>query len=137
MSLPNLADRLLNELDHRRLTLLRDKHSGGDIPTELDELIEAADTAPPAAMPADRVTLHSRILVEEVSGAGRRELVLCYPPDSDPAAGYVSVLSPLGAALLGRRAGDTVVWRTPDGALKSLRIAAIPFQPEASGDYTL
>lgn len=133
---PIQAERLLNELDHRRLTLLRERHPPADIPEEIDTLLEAAETLPPAAMPPDVVTLRSRIRVEEPSGAGQRELVLCYPPDSDPAAGYVSVLSPLGAALLGQRAGATVYWQTPDGADKALRVAAILFQPEASGEYT-
>ncbi len=134
---PVQAERLLNELDHRRLTLLRERHPPQDIPEEIDELLEGADTLPPAAMPPDVVTLQTRLLVEEAAGAERRELVLCYPPDSDPAAGHVSVLSPLGAALLGQRAGATVCWPAPDGTDKSLRIAAILFQPEASGDYTL
>lgn len=129
-----LADRLLNALDHRRLTLLRDKQ---DVPAELDELLEVADIVPPAAIPPDRVTMYSQILVESSDASKPHKLVLCYPSDSDPAAGFVSVLSPLGAALLGQRLGETGNWRAPDGTLKSLRVAAILFQPEASGDYTL
>lgn len=130
------AERLLNELDHRRLTLLRDKYAHRDIPEEIDELLEGADTLPPAAMPPDVITMYSQILVEEGSGTDSRRLVLCYPPDADPAAGRLSVLSPLGAALLGQRKGATVRWDAPDGKDKSLRVLDIQFQPEASGDYT-
>jgi regulator of nucleoside diphosphate kinase len=132
-----MADRLLNELDRRRLTLLRARHPEQDIPPELDELIDAADAAQPAAIPPDRITMYSQFLVEESGDGARRKLVLCYPADSEPAAGFISVLSPLGAALLGQRVGDTAHWRAPDGTKKSLRVAAILFQPEASGDYTL
>jgi regulator of nucleoside diphosphate kinase len=132
-----MNDRLLNELDHRRITLLREKHPQHDIPPELDELIDTADTVSPAAMPPDRVTMYSQFLVEEIDGTGQHKLVVCYPPDSEPTAGYISVLSPLGAALLGWRCGETVSWTAPGGAQKSLRIVTILFQPEASGDYIL
>jgi len=137
MSMTPMADRVLNELDRRRLTLLRARHPERDIPPELDELIDAADTAPPAAVPPDRLTMYSQFLVEDVDSGARNTLVLCYPADSEPAAGYISVLSPLGAALLGQRVGDMARWRAPDGTRKSLRVAALLFQPEASGDYTL
>ncbi|MDO9242485.1 MAG: GreA/GreB family elongation factor [Rhodocyclaceae bacterium] len=137
MSMITLADRLLNELDHRRLTLLRGKQTEQDIPAEFDELLEAADIVPPTDVPPDRVTMYSQILVEEPEFVAPRKLVVCYPADSDPAAGFISVLSPLGAALLGQRAGDTANWHGPDGTHKHLRIASILFQPEASGDYTL
>lgn len=136
MSSPSQAERLLNELDHRRLALLRGKSAHQDIPEEIDELLEGADTLPPSAMPPDVITMHSQILVEDEDGTNSRKLVLCYPPDSDPTAGRLSVLSPLGAALLGQRKGALVRWDAPDGTRKSLRIAAIPFQPEANGDYT-
>jgi regulator of nucleoside diphosphate kinase len=65
----------------------------------------------------------------------RRTLVVCYPADADADAGRVSVLSPLGAALLGHRAGETVSWRTPDGREHLTRIEAVEYQPEASGDF--
>jgi regulator of nucleoside diphosphate kinase len=133
----NLADRLLNELDHRRLTLLRDKHPDTDIPEEIDALLESADAVPPAAIPPDRVTMYSQILVEMDGEAAPRKLVVCYPPDSEPAAGFLSVLSPLGAALLGRQVGSMVHWHGPNGSRNSLNIAEMLFQPEASGDYTL
>lgn len=137
MNLPNLADRLLNELDHRRLTLLRDNHPDADIPEEMEELLQSADAVPPAAIPPDRVTMYSQILVKMDGEAAPRKLVVCYPQDSEPAAGFLSVLSPLGAALLGQQVGGMVHWNGPDGTRKSLYIAEILFQPEASGDYTL
>ena len=55
----------------------------------------------------------------------------------EPAAGFVSAPSPLGAGLLGLRAGDTARWRTPDGQEASAEIVEVLFQPEASGDYLM
>ncbi|MFN4115451.1 MAG: GreA/GreB family elongation factor [Inhella sp.] len=64
-------------------------------------------------------------------------LTLCYPLDAEPGRGFISVLSPVGSAPLGRRVGDLIGWRTPLGELRQLRIAALLFQPEASGDYLM
>jgi pimeloyl-ACP methyl ester carboxylesterase len=58
------------------------------------------------------------------------------PADAEPDAGFVSVLSPVGAALLGRRVGSRASWVTPDGRRHEAEIVAVLFQPEASGDYT-
>jgi regulator of nucleoside diphosphate kinase len=81
--------------------------------------------------------MYTRIVVEAPADGTRRTLTLCYPEDADPAAGFVSVLSPIGTALLGSRCGETVEWRTPTGDVQRLRIVEVLFQPEASGDYTM
>jgi len=64
------------------------------------------------------------------------DFTLCYPKDADAGLGFISVLSPVGSALLGRRVGDAARWQLPQGGARSARVAAILFQPEASGDYT-
>ena len=63
-------------------------------------------------------------------------MTLCYPADTDPARGFISVLAPLGASLLGLREGDVAGWTSPLGEERQTRIVEILFQPEASGDYT-
>jgi regulator of nucleoside diphosphate kinase len=63
-------------------------------------------------------------------------LTLCYPADADPAAGRVSVLSPVGASLLGLRVGEVARWQGPAGDTHAAEVVALLFQPEASGDYT-
>jgi regulator of nucleoside diphosphate kinase len=60
-----------------------------------------------------------------------------YPDDADLATGRLSVLSPIGQALLGARSGDTVDYRLPDGRAQRVTIVEIAFQPEASGQFTL
>ena len=66
----------------------------------------------------------------------QRKLTLCYPDDAEPSAGFISVLSPVGLALLGRRVGAQVSWTMPSGKQRLLTIDAMLFQPEASGDHT-
>ena len=140
MTTPYQGDVTLTELDHVRiLALLR----RGSAPPAVQELVEQADLVPSRQADPDLVTMYSQVLLAEAGAAAaagdagaRRKLAVCYPPDADPDAGFVSVLSPLGAALVGRRVGDTVHWTTPDGATHAAEIVAVLFQPEASGDFT-
>ncbi|GAB4352840.1 MAG: hypothetical protein Kow0073_08700 [Immundisolibacter sp.] len=84
-------------------------------------------------MPPDTVTPNSRVLcVDDTSGA---ELVLkrVYPRDADPARGNVSVLAPVGAALLGLSAGQAIEWPLPGGRSTRLRVLRVIDQPQAHG----
>ena len=81
------------------------------------------------------VTLYSQVLVTQDDGE-QHKLTLCYPDDAEPNAGFISVLSPVGLALLGRRVGAQVSWTMPSGKQRLLTIDAMLFQPEASGDHT-
>jgi regulator of nucleoside diphosphate kinase len=126
------AEPTLTELDHVRLQAL--PRRGIALPAALQDLLDNADVVPSREVPADVVTLYTRLQLAE-SDARMRPLVVCQPEDAEPEAGFISVLSPLGTALLGHRAGDTVAWVTPDGHRHAARIAALDFQPEASGDY--
>lgn len=130
------GDRILTELDHARLArrLRRDAPPPG---ADLPELLDAAQVVPGREVPADVVTMYSSVLVQEHPGAAPRKLTLCYPEDAEPAQGFVSVLSPVGSALLGLPVGATAHWQLPDGREARARVVEILFQPEASGDYTL
>jgi regulator of nucleoside diphosphate kinase len=84
----------------------------------------------------DVVTMYSQLLLADPAGGEPYKLTLCYPDDAEPAAGFVSVFSPVGSSLLGLRVGSMARWRTPHGSSGAAEIRAILFQPEASGDYT-
>ncbi len=136
MTTVTMDPRVLTELDHRRIHLLlasKDRRKTDP----LGELLDAAEVLDARAVPADVVTMYSQVRVEQCDMGAKRKLVVCYPEDADPSAGFVSVLSPVGTALLGRRCGDIVQWTTPSGPPERIRIVEILFQPEASGDYTL
>ncbi len=130
------ATRVLTELDHVRIDRLLAR---ADRPSDdaLHALLDDADIVPTRQVPADVITMYTQATVEAPDGGNRRKLAVCYPEDADPNAGFVSVLSPIGTALLGRRRGDTVEWVTPGGAVQRLHIVELLYQPESSGDYTL
>ena len=126
--------RTITDLDHIRLYKLLQRQGAADGP--LAELIDAAEVVTPQTVAPDVVTMLSRVRVADPAGGAERSLTLCYPPEADAARGFISVLSPLGTALLGLRAGETARWRGADGRETALTLRAIEFQPEANGDYT-
>lgn len=88
----------------------------------------------PGAMPADVVTMNSTAHVEDESSGEAHELTLVYPRDADGAPGKVSVLAPVGSAMLGLRVGQSIEWQMPGGRQVRLRVTSIGYQPESSGD---
>jgi len=127
-------ERTLTELDHVRLTRLLQRQAAD--PAPIGELLDLAHVVPSRDVEPDVVTMNSRVQLHIPASDTRSTITLCYPDDAEPAAGLVSVFSPVGRALLGLRVGEVAHWRTPDGGTQSAEIVALPFQPEASGDYT-
>lgn len=85
-------------------------------------------------LPPDIVTMNSRILVE--IGGKEEELTLVYPEDADLIENRISVLSPIGTAILGYGEGDRIVWEIPSGVTE-IYIKKVLYQPESAGDYHL
>ena len=127
------GERMLTELDFARLSRLDDDRLPGDLAAGL----AAADLTSSREVPADVVTMYSQVVIRHGGTGTKQKLTLCYPEDAEPAEGFVSVLSPVGASLLGLRVGATARWQTPHGDERRATIESILFQPEASGDYTL
>ncbi|HYG67633.1 MAG TPA: nucleoside diphosphate kinase regulator [Anaeromyxobacteraceae bacterium] len=116
-----------SELD--RLLSLVEQHPGGVDATaverlegELDRAIVVGDGEP---LPPDVVTMDSRVVFEDGRTGNVREVTLVYPGGADASAGRVSVLAPIGAALLGLRAGDTIEWPLPQGRTARIRILSV------------
>lgn len=130
-----LEERTLSELDHIRLSRLVRPDWRGPFPpsTPLDAVLESADVLPWHQVPADVVTMHSRVLLIDLASGARKTVTLCYPADAEPHSGFVSVLSPVGSSVLGLRTGCVATWRTPDGGKGAAEIAEILFQPESHG----
>ena len=124
------VERLLTELDFARLRKLNAAQPNPG----LAALLSNADVLPGPQIDPDVVTMYSQFELEDVDTREVRTLAICYPEDSEPSSGFISVLSPLGGSLIGLRAGDVVRWDTPSGT-KGATIRAVLFQPEATGDY--
>lgn len=132
----------LTQLDAVRLErLLQTKRIPGraaDAECErLDELLAAAHIVPGEEIPADVVTMNSRCVYRDLDNGAAREVTLVYPEQADHATDRIAVTSGVGAALLGMRACSEVAVELPGGHARHLRIEAIPFQPEAAGEFHL
>lgn len=133
-------ERTLTELDHVRLErLIRGQGETPASRTEypIDGVLDAADLVSSRKIPADVVTMYSQVELVDLASRRRFNLTVCYPSDAEPALGFVSVLSPVGASLIGRRVGSIARWQTPGGDEGAAEVVAMLFQPEASGDYTM
>jgi len=69
--------------------------------------------------------MHSRVLYVDENSGIRREIELVYPDEANPAAGQISVLAPVGSALLGLTVGRSIDWAYPDGNIHRLRIERV------------
>ncbi|CAJ0713333.1 MULTISPECIES: nucleoside diphosphate kinase regulator [Ralstonia] len=127
----------LTELDLTRLENAANR-AGSNSPLAdlVDDLIARANVVPSNKIPADVVTMNSVVCVVDDAGA-EQKWTLVYPEEANVASAKLSVLSPMGAALLGARAGKSVKYSAPNGAQRSLRIDRVAFQPEAAGQHTL
>ncbi len=108
--------------------------SGGEARALTDLLfgMHESETVEPRDVPASVVTLNSRVLVRMSGTSDEREFTLVVPGHDDIWKGRISVLTPVGSALLGRRVGDTVECDVPAGKVH-FRIEALLYQPEAAG----
>jgi regulator of nucleoside diphosphate kinase len=126
---------VLSSLDLKRLEALLDTMSPAE--AERHEALAAelvrAQVVEPASMPADVVTMNSRVTFEDEAAAESTTLTLVYPAAAG-AAGTISILAPVGSALLGLTKGQHIEWPTPDGRGRRLRVLDIVYQPEAAGD---
>ncbi|HEY8554413.1 MAG TPA: nucleoside diphosphate kinase regulator [Burkholderiales bacterium] len=103
---------------------------------QLAARLDGARPVSPTVVPRDIVTMNSRVRLRLPETGQTVEYTLVFPEDAEPAAGRVSVLAPLGAALLGAREGDEIRWETPAGE-RTATLEALLYQPEASGDLHL
>jgi regulator of nucleoside diphosphate kinase len=119
----------LRELVHAgTMASRRDEHHLA----ELDRELGRAAVVAPERVPDDVVTMHSTVRVRALDRDVRAVYTLVFPDDADIARQRISVLAPIGMALIGYRAGDTVEWPTPRGT-RRLLIEEVLFQPEAAG----
>lgn len=108
----------------------RDAAAAEQLDAELDRAVAVADDR----VPADVVTMGSRVHYEEGNSGIRREVALVFPSQADLREGRLSVLAPIGAALLGLSTGQEIDWTLPDGREVVLRILSVeqPHRAEAA-----
>ena len=129
----------LTEIDKERLRKIIDNEikSGKILDKPMKKLAEEIDNATVVSsqqIPQDIITMNTRALLH--LDHEDMEITLVYPEEADWADNKMSVLSPIGTAILGYRVGDTIEWEVPSG-ITQIKIKGIMYQPEASGDYHL
>lgn len=122
----------LTQPDMDRLLALVEAAPGKHYERLEGELLRAK-VVPRDAIPQDLVTMNSRVVFENETTGERREITLVYPDLADIDAGRVSVLVPVGTALLGLRVGQSIDWQLPNGETQRFRIVEVPYQPETHG----
>ncbi len=133
--MPELPRIIVSRLDVQRLeNVLEDQDQSHPVVELLWEELNRAEVVDPENIPPTVVTMHSRVrFVAEGSGK-EFELTLCYPREIDGAPGKVSILAPVGSALLGLSVGQTIDWPVPGGGTERYRIVDVVYQPERAGD---
>ena len=95
------------------------------------------EPVPSDQIPPHVVTMNSRVRFKDESSGTELTVTLVYPGDADASTGRISILAPVGSALIGLSVGDTIEWQLPNGRTKTLRIVELLYQPEAAGDLHL
>jgi regulator of nucleoside diphosphate kinase len=128
------------DMDRLRELLRTTKDPDGRERPYLESLrveLDRAQIVPPESIDAGVVTMNSKVRVRDVAAPrGRTIITLVYPERADLESNQVSVLAPLGAAMLGCRAGERVAFDVPSG-VRTCEIEEVLYQPEAAGDVHL
>jgi regulator of nucleoside diphosphate kinase len=99
---------------------------------ELDRELDRAEVVSAENLSPDVVTMQSTVRVRDIDSGTRVVYTIVYPVDADIDRKRISILAPIGTALIGYRAGDVIEWATPGGT-RRLQIEKVLFQPEAAG----
>ena len=131
----------ITEFDLKRLRkLLFDAQStdyrNSDYLEKLQMEINRAEVVSPKDIPSDVVTMNSTVCIEDLDTKEEEIYTLVFPENADLSQGKISILAPIGTAMLGYEVGDSFEWDVPAGK-RRLRVKKILYQPEASGDYHL
>lgn len=130
-------DILLSKTDVERLEKLIDSLPPDRTPgiQNLEQELERGTLADAREIPPSVVTMNSRVRFRVDSSNKEFCLTLVYPKDVKADGSTVSILAPVGSALLGLSEGDAIEWPTQNGKLQHVRIEEILYQPERAGEY--
>ena len=122
--------------DLERLQLLIDHYrssrvSPQDTLEDLAEELKRSRVVPSGQVPNDVVTMNSKVRLKDLKTGEENEYTLVFPQNADIETGKISVLAPIGTAMLGYRVGDVFEWNVPGGKAR-MRVKRILYQPQAA-----
>jgi len=103
---------------------------------ELENELERGKVVKSQDIPNNIITMNSKIKLWDINTQEEMIYLLVFPNNADANEGKISILAPIGTALLGYKVGDIIEWSVPGGMAK-LEVKEILYQPEAAGDYHL
>lgn len=127
---------LVTDQDYERLVLLL-QNTNSPLAAALEEELGRATIIAQKEIPPDIVTMNSTVAFVALETDKESEITLVYPKDADVTKACISVLAPVGVALLGLRIGQAIEWPMPNGERRHLKVTGIKFQPEAAGNWDL
>ena len=128
--------------DHERLTKLIGiaREREGDAIREslnrLEEELERAEVVEQKDIPPDVITMRSTMSLKDLDTGEKVIYWLAFPTEANYSEGKISILAPVGTAMLGYQRGDVIEWEVPSG-VRRLRVEEVLYQPESKGDYHL
>ncbi|NMA69559.1 MAG: nucleoside diphosphate kinase regulator [Desulfitobacterium sp.] len=125
----------------RLLKLIKEEREFGSIKNQdylrdLERELNRAEVLEPSQIPSDIITMNSKICLKDLETGEETIYSLVYPEDADLLEDKISILAPVGTAMLGYQVGDIIDWQVPDGVIQ-FKVEKIIYQPEAAGDYEL
>jgi regulator of nucleoside diphosphate kinase len=127
---------VISSLDAERLDRLLESLPSNAFPgrAELEAQLMRAEVVEPNEMPPTVVTMNSTVEFRVASSSEVFRLTLVYPKDVDASGGTISILAPVGSALLGLSEGDQIEWPKPGGGTLQVLIEKVIYQPERAGE---
>jgi regulator of nucleoside diphosphate kinase len=131
----------VTEPDYHRLSALIEttrERNGVDIENlkKLEAELDRAEIVNPKDIPDDVITMRSIVRLKDLVTGQANTYSLVFPTEADLNEGKISILAPIGTAILGYKLGDTIEWSVPSG-VRRIKIDEILYQPEATGDFEL
>ncbi|OFZ47643.1 MAG: hypothetical protein A2381_09495 [Bdellovibrionales bacterium RIFOXYB1_FULL_37_110] len=127
---------VISEKDHARIMHLLGYQNSPEYENLKLEL-ERAKLITDDQVPPNLVTMNSKVKFLNINDDKEMIVTLVYPSDADFSKGRISILAPLGSALIGLSVNQEIAWQFPNGKTKRLRILEILYQPEANCDWHL
>jgi len=131
----------ITDSDKKRLKqLIRDARAFGSEHKvhlkKLEEELNRGKVVKSKEIPKDVITMNSKVRLKDLDTQQEMIYWLVFPADADPDQNKISILAPIGTALIGYQAGNVIEWKVPAG-LRKLKVLEVLYQPEAAGDYHL
>lgn len=136
------ANIYITKMDQERLTKLieitRERDNGVNLEylNRLEEELDRAEVVVPSDVPPDVITMRSKVRLKDLGTGEEMVYSLVFPTEAKFDEGRISILAPIGTAMLGYRHGDVIEWEVPSG-LRRLKVEEVLYQPESAGDYNL